>query len=82
MKDFPLEKILSCSASDYVASVGKELKDYKLIGIHGYPNFGDAPSFKVFQKAIPKDAEIVVDYVAGEDYFAGVALVPQPKAEK
>ena len=33
-KLFPLEKILTASASDYCTSTGRNLRDYKLVGVN------------------------------------------------
>jgi len=35
-KEIPLEKILTVSASEYCASIGKRVDEYVLVGTHGY----------------------------------------------
>ena len=36
---FPAEKILTISAFEYCENHGKNIKDYEMIGIHGYGNY-------------------------------------------
>jgi len=77
---FPIEKILTVTAGDYVKSVGKELKDYKLVGVNYY---SDAAYPKVnveFSSEVPKNAEAVTDYkffMAGYTLVSGTALIPK-----
>ena len=74
--NFPIEKILTISADEYCRNVGKELKDYRLIGIQG----------RDIQKVIPSGTEVVVGYdfdYAGpssvtRQHESGTALVQKP----
>jgi len=80
---FPLEKILGTSAKDYVSSVGKNLTDYEFVGVHLCETVYRPKTYlKEFQKAVPENAEIVVDYrffcASGpRSIFSGTALVPK-----
>lgn len=92
---FPLEKILTASATEYCISAGKRLEDYDLIGIHvGYAALDSEK--KVFVdgtvSSIPKDTERVCNALLGptptmweeEKYLGnllGTALIPK-KQEK
>jgi hypothetical protein len=78
-KKIGLEKVLNCSASEYVESVGKNLGDYELVGVHHAEYESDA---KHFVKYIPKNAEVVVNftqhYLDDSYYYAnGTALIPK-----
>lgn len=55
---FPLEKILTVSAGDYVESKLKKLNNYSLIGIHSHGDVED------LARIVPKNAEVVVNYRA------------------
>jgi len=58
---FPLEKILNVSATEYCASVGRELRDYELKGVHY--ECGKTDFFaENFAKVVPEEAEVVVNY--------------------
>ncbi|GAH86235.1 unnamed protein product [marine sediment metagenome] len=80
---FPLEKILGTSMSDYTTSVGKSPRDYELIGVHLSAGiYVNKDYLKKFQEAIPKNAEMVVDYrffcASGpRSIFSGTALIPK-----
>lgn len=58
----PLEKILTCSARDYCESIGKDLSDYNLKGIHSeVMDFGDYwPTIKDFAERIPN---VIIDAI-------------------
>ena len=84
----PLEKILTVSASEYCQSVGKELKEYELKGVH--LETGKEVLFqKEFAQIVPSDAEVVVGYQMGIEaaggllarytalYGSGTALIPR-----
>jgi hypothetical protein len=60
---FPLEKILTGTATEYCASVGRELSQYELVGVHVDDDleFG-APVIKRFQEKVPVDSEVVVGF--------------------
>ena len=66
---FPNEKILTISAKEYCESVGKNLSDYELIGVHKTMSYDN----------IPKGTEIIVGYIPGNYQVVGTALVPKKK---
>jgi hypothetical protein len=77
---YPLEKILTTSARDYVESRGKRLADYELIGVHFELHMGNVSQFGELG-VFPEDAEVVTDlrvaYNPGFNiYVDGTALVP------
>ncbi len=83
MSKFPLENILKVSLYTYLESVGKEVSDYGLVGIHtkGY-ELGSLT--QIFQTQVPTDAEKVVDYDvlphrdgSGCGTAYGTALIPK-----
>ncbi|MBW3004430.1 hypothetical protein KY310_01190 [Candidatus Woesearchaeota archaeon] len=95
---FPLEKILNVTATEYCLSVGKKLSDYELRGVHfgsGH-NYENAAAAYVFDFAenIPKNAEVVVNYqmsiskagtsmtTESEVIATGVALIPKKEPKK
>ena len=93
MESYPLEKILTVSASEYCESVGKKMSDYKLVGVHA---FADAHhmTFPAFAKNIPTEAEVVVNYrlvirttrvafifESVYKYPSGTALIPKDKED-
>ena len=81
MEEFPLEKILTCSARDYVESVGKSLRDYEMVGVQGDLLLGGTRDN--FLNRIPNDAEVVTDYRLAVDditiLYSGTALIPKKK---
>ena len=80
---FPLEKILTVSARDYCESVGKNLSDYILRGIHVYLDM--RYSEIKFQDKIPTGTEVVVSYQIAYVGFnssidaSATALIPKEK---
>jgi len=72
---FLMDRVLACSARDYVESVGKRLVDYKMVGVSKVStNLGD------FVRNIPRNAEVVTHYTrSGTDvgFYVGVALIPK-----
>jgi len=62
-KLFRKKDILCCTASEYCASVDRELKEYELIGLRE-DKFGCKGNslFDIFRKSIPNYIEVVVDY--------------------
>ncbi len=61
MTTISLSRILTCSALDYVGSVGKSLSDYSMVGIHStYRTCLDNTGG--FSQDDLWDAEVVVDY--------------------
>ena len=54
---FPLEKILTVSATDFANSKGLDLSSYHMVGIHSVEE-----RIIRFAKLVPKNAEIVVGY--------------------
>ena len=84
---FPLEKILAVDTETYCKSVGKELSDYSLTGVHVSAGF-DENLYEVFANAVPTDAEVAVDYrpivrmaatnhtCYRKQYASGTALIP------
>ena len=89
MADFPLEKILSISAIDYLtmkAHTGSIHEIYKMHGINLNILNPDSRALedqnyiaKIFAKAVPSEAEVVVNYSARfadvSASVSGVALI-------
>ena len=91
----PLEGILTVSAGDYCKSVGRELYDYYMVGIHveAHKDFNNSGECLIseargrnfaefFAERIPKEAEVVVDYVPpvivpNHIIASGTALIPK-----
>ena len=79
-KDFPLERILTVSARDYMDSKLASLHNYALVGVHS--NSSDVMDFS---RKVPKNAEVVVDYrifITGthgttHTIVSGTALIPK-----
>ena len=67
--EFPIEKILTISAAEYCKNQGKELQDYKLVGVQSMW------SFYSFQESIPAGTEVVVGFTHSERSYAGTALI-------
>ena len=93
-KPFTLEKVLTCSIEIYCKSVGKQISDYVLKGIHL-----QAPEFEwvmseEFLKKVPEGAEVVTDYKHDiffgsngrscykEEIASGIALIPKKETMK
>ncbi len=81
-KDFPLEKILTVSARDYVESRQNYLSNYIMVGVYSSEDIND------FARRVPGDAEIVVDYrefpraaYATIVAMSGTALIPKKNRE-
>ncbi len=69
---FPLEKILTVSARDYVESQGKNLGDYELRGVClSICKWAEESPFNEFTKLFQQDAEAVVNY---QHSIAGAVL--------
>ncbi len=94
-KRFPLEKILSISATEYCQSVDKRLKAYHLQGVTAKTDFDDGDDFKfpktIIAKYIPKNTEAVVGFQyqftlndGNSEYIFvdGTALIPKEKKGK
>ena len=93
MTSLPLERrVLTISAREYCESKGKNLKNYKTVGVHYVgENIKEVPDY--FFKTVP-DAEIIVSYHLlvdgaslyryGKDviYATGIALVPRKKKSR
>ncbi|MFA5953281.1 MAG: hypothetical protein WC812_01685 [Candidatus Pacearchaeota archaeon] len=61
--NFPLERILNVSATEYCLNAGKELKDYDLIGVHVDDDLPcGARLISRFQERVPSNAEVVVSF--------------------
>jgi hypothetical protein len=71
---FPLEKVLTVSARDYVESQGKTLSDYDMVGVHFTTDYDDFELEK-FCEYVSEDAEAVVDYQTNITALSGEALV-------
>lgn len=71
-----LDKILTISARDWCESEGRNLKDYKLIGVHALGNIEIGWFFETYSgddkkspksqlsKRCPKEAVVVTDYIS------------------
>ncbi len=91
--NFPLEKILNCTPTEYCTQVEKKLSDYKLVGVHKTIEYSSQEMIiDAFRKSVPSNAEVVVNYkshyAVSESYFIfhfgckiraaeGIALVPK-----
>ena len=89
-RDFPLERILTTSATEYVSMVGKELADFRPQGIiGGQVTWDRGPEYSLMDE-LPEGTEAVVGYtvitVIGKDfhggpesvqYAIGTALIPK-----
>ncbi len=75
---FPLEKILTASATEYCASTGQSIDNFLLVGIHveqttipgsvGYFEYDEGgPPYKKISRNVPKGAEVVVGFVTQGD---------------
>jgi hypothetical protein len=62
MTTFPLEKILTISATEYCEMSGKNLSRYKAVGVHddSMSYWGDPTEH--FSGFVPAEAEVVVNY--------------------
>ncbi|MDO8509284.1 MAG: hypothetical protein Q7S27_06415 [Nanoarchaeota archaeon] len=94
-KTFTLDKILTCTARDYVESEGKRLEDYEMRGVHFEGGFNLTESklnlYEHFANEVPLGTEAVVNYscnvvcttsVFTKIYSAvaqGTALIPRKK---
>ncbi len=84
-KLFPKDRILTASARDYVESIGRSIRDYKLIGVQKMTHYThDLASFCIDQ--IPVGTEVITDYrftnreadsTIAWAFMAGTALVPR-----
>lgn len=60
---YPLEKILTVSVRDYCDSVGKDLKDYNLVGVHVDDDLPICEKLiQAFRTKVPLEAEVVVGF--------------------
>ncbi|MFH1311284.1 MAG: hypothetical protein ABIH65_02670 [Nanoarchaeota archaeon] len=57
---FPIEKILTVRARDYIETKGGKL--YEMVGVHVELGYSEPSLLKAFSEKVPKNAEIVVDY--------------------
>jgi hypothetical protein len=75
--NFPVERVLTVSARDYVESEGKRLEDYDMVGASG----GSATYWNECVWNVPKGTEVVVDCKPKNDYVEiGTALIPRHKS--
>ena len=85
IKDFPLEKILSVSAREYVESVGKQLSNYKMLGVGNWM-YESGGSLLFGPLEVPRDTEVVVAYgtenTINGRYEYGTALISRSKVAK
>ncbi|MBI5803676.1 hypothetical protein HY450_00365 [Candidatus Pacearchaeota archaeon] len=81
-KKIDMRKVLTCSARDYIVSIGKSERDYELIGVHfSGGHYSVSPiedghlireeTMRAFISEVPKDAEVVVDYIETLTYGSG-----------
>jgi len=87
-KDFPLEKLLTISATEYAAMSGKSLADFTPYGVIGCRTGYDSDVEDGLIQELPMGTEAVVDYqvitvmlpslhsgVVTEHYAIGTALI-------
>ena len=80
---FPLDRMLTVSAEEYSKNRGKNLNEYKMVGVSAQGADCDLGDL-IFAAKVPKDAEVVVGYTFQngrncEYSAAGTALVPKNK---
>ncbi len=91
-KDFPLEKLLTISATEYAAMSGKSLADFTPYGVIGHRMGYDFDVEDGLIQELPFETEVVVDYrvitvmlpslhsgIVTEHYAIGTALIPKIK---
>jgi len=87
----PLDKILTCSARDYIESIGKKLEDYEMEGIHLLQRLQSSKSLiDVIDplKGVPINIEVVTDcnFNILDTFYncivSGTALIPKDKPKK
>ena len=62
IKLFPIERILTCSPSDYCASHGRNLRDYELKGVTVEARNYEGWMGDNFRFNVPLNAEVVTDF--------------------
>jgi hypothetical protein len=83
-KRFPLERILTVSATEYVSTRQAEpnMLKYDMVGVHASTT-GKEPIAKYFATVVPSNAEVVVGYrfsvSDGTRIASGTALIPRGK---
>jgi len=86
-EQFPMEKILTISLSDYCENIDKSIKNYKLVGIHASSFTSEGKRRNGLLEKIPEGTEVVVDYKIASSgyglgydpffYESGTALIPK-----
>lgn len=80
MTQFPLEKILTVSAAEYIATQkDKTLENYYMLGVNFRLNNPKGNINDLFLSHVPSGAEVVVDYKFNSEYASGTALIPKQK---
>lgn len=83
--NFPLEKILTVTPSEYCASAQTELKYYSMVGVHAESYSGRFELFTLFRGLVPQHTEVVVGLILNTaitesnsiQYASGTALIPR-----
>ncbi len=94
-KDFPLEKLLTISATEYAAMSGKSLADFTPYGLIGDRMNYSQDAEDGLISMLPMETEAVVDYrvitltvpsldvgAVTEQYAIGTALIPKETQTK
>jgi len=89
---FPSEKILTISAEAYCKNQGKDVQDYKMIGVHGsdaflydrrvfqeHPDYDYWANSLLLIHRIPPGTEVVVGLTYSDCIASGTALIPKQK---
>lgn len=80
MIQFPLEKILTVSAAEYIATQeDRTPEDYYMLGVNFRLNNPRGNVNDLFSSHVPSSAEVVVDYRVNSGYASGTALIPKQK---
>jgi len=77
---FPLEKILTISARDYIASTQMDITRFNFVGVQGTGFESIDYTFNSFRDAIPGNAKVVTDLELPRfpgGVYHGTALVPK-----
>ena len=70
-----MDRVLTASARDYIASSSSELGEYEMVGVHSVR--GEADGLIEFLDSAPEGTEVITDFRIGPTgTYHGTALVP------
>ena len=81
-EQFLQEKVLTISADEYCRNVGKNISDYKFVGVFGAASYYSPYRGGLINMSwnnLPLETEVVVNYNEGRFGCHGTALVPKNK---